>query len=47
MEKVKGTQHDLGELFNAQRGLESDKITERKVRVPLRASILEKYFGAH
>ena len=27
--------HDIGELVNAQRGIESDKITERKVgRIP-------------
>lgn len=32
METSAGGQHDLGELFNAQRGLESDKATERKVR---------------
>ena len=25
------TQHDLGDLVNAQRGIESEKITERKV----------------
>ena len=26
------SQHDIGDLVNAQRGIESDKITERKVR---------------
>ena len=26
------SQHDIADLVNAQRGIESDKITERKVR---------------
>ena len=26
------SQHDIGDLVNAQRGIESDRITERKVR---------------
>ena len=33
------SQHDIGDLVNAQRGIESDKITERKVRRGMRGRV--------
>lgn len=33
------SQHDIGDLVNAQRGIESDKITERKVRRGVRGRV--------
>ena len=33
------SQHDIGDLVNAQRGIESDKITDRKVRRGMRGRV--------